>query len=120
MSFMTTIRAGMWPELAPKLINDLPSRAAYHLSTGQAPTSTMSSTVGTQAAMAYQNSLGGVCGRQIQVLSGDDSLDSGKNRAAHLALKDSVFAFVGSFSVNDDGGASVMSGAAPRAKATSE
>jgi len=64
--------------------------------------------VGTQAAMAYQNSQGGLFGRTLKVQAADDSLDSGKNRAGHLELKDRVFAFVGSFSVNDDGGISVL------------
>jgi ABC-type branched-subunit amino acid transport system substrate-binding protein len=64
--------------------------------------------VGTQAAMAYQNSLGGVFGRKLKVQVADDAFDSGRNRAGHLQLKDSVFSFVGSFSVNDDGGISVL------------
>jgi len=64
--------------------------------------------VGTQAAMAYQNSLGGLFGRRIKVQAADDAFDSGRNRAGHLQLKDQVFGFVGSFSVNDDGGISVL------------
>jgi ABC-type branched-subunit amino acid transport system substrate-binding protein len=76
--------------------------------TGPVPGLFRGALVGMQAWAAYQNSVGGIYGRNIRVLSGDDSLDSGKNRAAHLALKDKVFAFVGSFSVNDDGGASVL------------
>ena len=63
---------------------------------------------GTQAWANYQNSKGGLMGRKIVVVSGDDGLDSGKNRAAHLQLKDKVFSFVGSFSINDDGGAAVI------------
>lgn len=76
--------------------------------TGPVPGLFRGALVGVQAWAAYQNSQGGLFGRQIRVLAGDDSLDSGKNRAAHLQLKDNVFAFVGSFSVNDDGGASVL------------
>ncbi|MER3453229.1 MAG: hypothetical protein C4344_06240 [Acidimicrobiia bacterium] len=64
--------------------------------------------IGTQAFMAYQNSQGGLFGRRIRVLPADDALDSGKNRAGHLQLKDQVLAFVGSFSVNDDGGIGVL------------
>jgi ABC-type branched-subunit amino acid transport system substrate-binding protein len=76
--------------------------------TGPVPGLFRGALVGMQAWAAYQNSLGGLYGRNIRILAGDDSLDSGKNRAAHLQLKDKVFAFVGSFSVNDDGGAGVM------------
>ena len=64
--------------------------------------------VGTQASMAYQNSLGGVFGRKLKVQVADDAFDSGRNRAGHLQLKDQVLSFVGSFSVNDDGGISVL------------
>jgi ABC-type branched-subunit amino acid transport system substrate-binding protein len=58
--------------------------------------------------MAYQNSLGGVFGRKLKVQVADDAFDSGRNRAGHLQLKDQVLSFVGSFSVNDDGGISVL------------
>jgi ABC-type branched-subunit amino acid transport system substrate-binding protein len=57
--------------------------------------------VGTQAWFAYQNSLGGLYGRQFRVESGDDNFDTGTNRSAHRSLKDKVFAFSGSFSLFD-------------------
>lgn len=61
--------------------------------------------VGTQAAYAHQNSLGGLFGRTFQIVSGDDNFDAGQNRSRHKELKDKVFAFSGSFSLFD--GASV-------------
>jgi branched-chain amino acid transport system substrate-binding protein len=76
--------------------------------TGPVPGLFRGALVGTNAFFNYQNSQGGIMGRQVKVISGDDSMDSGKNRAAHLGLKDKVFAFVGSFSINDDGGAAVV------------
>src|SRR5436190_4403183 len=76
--------------------------------TGPVPGIFRGALVGTEAFLNYQNSKGGVMGRQLKLLPGDDALDSGKNRAAHLQLKDKVFSFVGSFSVNDDGGAAVV------------
>jgi branched-chain amino acid transport system substrate-binding protein len=76
--------------------------------TGPQPGLFRGALIGTQAWANYQNSQGGVMGRKITVVSGDDALDSGKNRGAHLSLKDKVFAFVGSFSINDDGGAAVI------------
>ena len=62
--------------------------------------------VGTQAFFAYQNSKGGLYGRQFKVISGDDNFDAGKNRSAHKAIKDQVFAFSGSFSLFDGASAS--------------
>lgn len=64
--------------------------------------------VGAQAWAAMVNSQGGIDGRLIEVKSGDDGLDTGKNKNAHKALKDSVFAFLGSFSVTDGGGVSEL------------
>jgi ABC-type branched-subunit amino acid transport system substrate-binding protein len=76
--------------------------------TGPVPGIFRGALAGTQAWVNYQNSQGGLMGRRLKLIPGDDALDSGKNRAAHLQLKDKVFAFVGSFSINDDGGASVV------------
>lgn len=76
--------------------------------TGPVPGLFRGALVGTQAFAAYVNSQGGICGRKLTVVPGDDALDSGKNRAAHLQLKDQVFSFVGSFSVSDDGGVDVL------------
>lgn len=76
--------------------------------TGPVPGIFRGALVGTQAWVNYQNSQGGLMGRKLSLIPADDSLDSGKNRAAHLQLKDKVFAFVGSFSITDDGGAPVV------------
>jgi ABC-type branched-subunit amino acid transport system substrate-binding protein len=76
--------------------------------TGPMPGLFRGALVGTQAWANYQNSQGGLMGRKLTVASGDDALDSGRNRASYLQLKDKVFSFVGSFSINDDGGASVI------------
>lgn len=66
--------------------------------------------VGAQAWAAMVNSQGGIDGRLIEIKSGDDGLDTGKNKNAHKALKDSVLGFLGSFSVVDGGGVSEMQG----------
>ena len=60
--------------------------------------------IGTQAYIAKVNSEGGVFGRKIKVAVGDGQLDCGENRAQHESLSKKVFAFVGSFSLNDDCG----------------
>jgi ABC-type branched-subunit amino acid transport system substrate-binding protein len=61
--------------------------------------------VGTQAAVAQRNSLGGIHGRRIELDVRDDQFDSAQNRAITTDLLDEVFAFAGSFAVYDDGGA---------------
>ena len=65
---------------------------------------------GTKAYVAYVNAKGGVCGRKLKLVTGDDRLDTGANRSETARLKDQVFAFVGSWSVVDDGGATVLDG----------
>jgi ABC-type branched-subunit amino acid transport system substrate-binding protein len=58
--------------------------------------------IGTQAWVAYQNSIGGIAGRKIKLEIRDDQFDTGQNRAATIDLMSKVFAFVGSFSLYDD------------------
>ena len=77
---------------------------------GPVPGLSQTAVNGAKAYVAYVNSRGGVCGRRLQLVVGDDRLDSGANRSEHDRLKDDVFAFVGSFSVVDDGGATVLDG----------
>lgn len=63
---------------------------------------------GTEAYFAYLNSQGGVYGRRVQLRAADGQTDCTANQNAHKALVDTVFAFVGSFSLYDDCGTSVM------------
>jgi len=57
---------------------------------------------GTQAWVAYQNSLGGINGRKIRLDVRDDQFDTGQNRAQTIDLLGKAFALVGSFSLYDD------------------
>lgn len=61
--------------------------------------------IGTQAVIAYQNSLGGIHGRKLVLEVRDDQLDSAQNRAVTHDLIPKVFAFSGSFAVYDDASA---------------
>jgi ABC-type branched-subunit amino acid transport system substrate-binding protein len=79
------------------------------LLTGPVPGLFKGAVVGTQAFFAYQNSLGGVCGRKLQLDARDDQFDSNQNRAQYQDLIGKAFGLVGSFSVVDDGGAQVLS-----------
>jgi ABC-type branched-subunit amino acid transport system substrate-binding protein len=59
---------------------------------------------GTQAFIAYQNSLGGVFGRKLELDVRDDQFDTGQNRAQTTDLTTKAFALIGSFSLYDDAG----------------
>ncbi|MGH9164434.1 MAG: ABC transporter substrate-binding protein, partial [Acidimicrobiales bacterium] len=65
---------------------------------------------GVKAYMNYLKSRGGVCGRQVTVVTGDDRLDAGVNRSETARLAREVLAFVGGTSPTDDGGAAVLAG----------
>jgi ABC-type branched-subunit amino acid transport system substrate-binding protein len=64
---------------------------------------------GTQAYVDYVNQQGGVCGRKLKMISADDALDCSQNQARYQDLVSKVFAFVGSWSLDDFCGAQVMS-----------
>src|SRR3954449_3573539 len=63
---------------------------------------------GTQAFFAYQNSLGGVCGRKLALDPRDDQFDANQNKAQYQDAITKDFGFVGSFSVVDEGGSGVL------------
>jgi ABC-type branched-subunit amino acid transport system substrate-binding protein len=65
---------------------------------------------GAKAYLDYVNNQGGVCGRKLSLVNGDDRLDPGINRSQTDQMKDSVFGFVGNTTVEDDGGAGVIGG----------
>ena len=58
--------------------------------------------IGTQAGVAYLNSLGGMFGRKFKLDVRDDQFDTGQNRAQTIDLLSKAFAFTGSFSLYDD------------------
>ena len=70
--------------------------------TGPVPGVFEGAVLGTQAAVAYINSLGGIYGRMLKLDVRDDQFDTGQNRAVTIDLLDKVFAFAGSFSSYDD------------------
>jgi ABC-type branched-subunit amino acid transport system substrate-binding protein len=63
---------------------------------------------GANAFFAYQNSQGGVCGRQLKLDFQDDNLDPSRNQQAYQQLSSKDLGIVGSFSVVDEGGSSVI------------
>jgi ABC-type branched-subunit amino acid transport system substrate-binding protein len=65
---------------------------------------------GTNAYIAYANSQGGVCGRELRLVTADDGLQAGLNRSETQRLSSEVFGFAGSVTVVDDGGAAALQG----------
>lgn len=63
---------------------------------------------GVQAYFDYINSQGGVYGRKLKLISSDDQLQCSTNEADYQNLVGQVFAFVGSWSLDDNCGAQVM------------
>jgi ABC-type branched-subunit amino acid transport system substrate-binding protein len=70
---------------------------------GPLPGATEGSYRGAASYLAKVNAEGGVCGRKITLLKGDDGLDPAKGRAEFLRLEPKVLGFVGSFAVADSG-----------------
>jgi ABC-type branched-subunit amino acid transport system substrate-binding protein len=70
--------------------------------TGPVPGIFQGAVIGTQAAVAYLNSQGGINGRQFKLDVRDDQFDTGQNRAQTIDLIGKSFAFAGSFSLYDD------------------
>lgn len=70
---------------------------------GPLPGATEGSYRGAAAYFAMINSQGGVCGRKLTLLKGDDGLDPARARGEFLRLEPKVLGFVGSYSVADSG-----------------
>jgi ABC-type branched-subunit amino acid transport system substrate-binding protein len=64
--------------------------------------------VGTDAYLAYQNSLGGLDGRKFKLLSGDDQFSCNLNQSLTQQYLSQVIAFTGSFSLQDNCGGQVL------------
>lgn len=77
---------------------------------GVAPGLTQSAQAATEALAAYVNSGGGICGRQLKVVTYDDGNDAGQNASDASQACSGDFALVGSASGFDNGGASAIQG----------
>lgn len=63
-----------------------------------------------KAYVAFTNATGGVCGRQLSLVTADDRLQSGTNKSETDKLAKDVIGFVGGNSVVDDGSAQSLAG----------
>src|SRR5688572_26202315 len=79
--------------------------------TGPVPGFGETGRTGAKAYFEYINGTeGGVCGRTLSLVTGDDGLDTARNRSETEKLAGQVFGFVGNTTVEDSGGASVIGG----------
>jgi ABC-type branched-subunit amino acid transport system substrate-binding protein len=76
--------------------------------TGPIPGIFQGAPYGVEAYFAYVNAHGGVDGRQLKLRSQDDGFTCGLNSSATQASVNSVFAYVGDFSIYDNCGAKVL------------
>ena len=76
--------------------------------TGPIPGLDVGALHGINAFTSYLNSVGGICGRKLVIKTADDNLDASQNATATQSLMNSVMGFAGSFSGDDQGGASVF------------
>jgi ABC-type branched-subunit amino acid transport system substrate-binding protein len=76
--------------------------------TGPVPGLFRGATLGVQACVARVNSEGGIFGRKLKSVVGDDQFNQNQNRAQTAQLAPKVLAFTGSFSVYDGGMADTL------------
>jgi ABC-type branched-subunit amino acid transport system substrate-binding protein len=77
---------------------------------GPVPGLGRTSEAAVRAYVAYRNSTGGVCGRKLELLTGDDGADNGRFRAIVTDMTPRVLGYAGIFANGDAGGAEVVEG----------
>src|SRR3546814_6578295 len=75
---------------------------------GPVPGLGATSLAGVQAYAAYRNSMGGVCGRQIEVKGADDGMDNGRYRANAEEMNGQVLGLISGITAGDAAGAEVV------------
>jgi ABC-type branched-subunit amino acid transport system substrate-binding protein len=74
---------------------------------GPVPGLGSSAQAAVQAHVAYRNAVGGVCGRQIELVTADDGNDNGRFRSILTEMEPRVLGIAGIFAGADAGGADV-------------
>jgi ABC-type branched-subunit amino acid transport system substrate-binding protein len=90
---------GSGPGISPKEIKV----ASIVTDSGPLPGATEGSYRGAAAYFAMVNSQGGVCGRKLTIVKGDDGLDPARARGEFLRLEPQIAGFVSNYAVADSG-----------------
>ena len=96
------------PSDAPGVTADVITLGEIATITGPVPGLGRSAQAATQAYVAYRNSLGGACGRQIELLTADDGNDAGRYRSTVSEMEPRVLGLIGSFATADIGGVEII------------
>ena len=96
------------PSNAPGVSADTITIGNISSMTGPVPGLGASSIAATRAYVAYVNSIGGVCGRKVEVKAADDGTDNGRFRSLTNELAPSVLGYAGQLGGGDAGGADVV------------
>lgn len=94
---------------APGVTKDSITVGTIATQTGPVPGLFKGAITGVQAYFDYVNSQGGVNGRTLKVKTGDDAFNCAQEASQVGDLLPNVFAFVGSFTLNDDCGVRAIS-----------
>lgn len=96
------------PTEAPGVTDDTLTVGNISTLSGPIPGLGASSAAAVQAYVEYRNSVGGVCGRQIELRAGDDGADNARNRSLTTELEPQVIGFVGGIAGGQAGSVDVV------------
>lgn len=109
----TTAAGGSGPSIPTSAFSDHTGVTSNAVTVGNVSTLAVGglfkgAVVGTQAYFDYINSTGGVHGRQLKIDSADDGFTGATNKQATQAAVNTDYAMVGSFSLEDSYGGTVL------------
>ncbi|MDQ2649277.1 MAG: ABC transporter substrate-binding protein [Actinomycetota bacterium] len=96
------------PSDAPGVTDRTITIATINTLSGPIPGIGSSSEVAMRGYVAHRNSMGGVCGRELKLVTVDDGADSGRFRAAIVDVAPRVLGIVGTAANGDGGGAQLV------------
>ena len=96
------------PSNAPGMTDEQITLATINSISGPSPGLGASSLAAARAYVAYRNSIGGVCGRQVVLKDGDDGVDNARYRALLTDLETKTLALVSGNACGSDGGADIV------------
>ena len=96
------------PSNAPGITDKTITLGTVNSISGPSPGLGTSSVAAARAYIAYRNSIGGVCGRQIVLKEGDDGVDNARYRALVSDFETKTLALISGNACGSDGGAQII------------